>query len=121
MPLLLSRAHAGEPFRPTQDDLGNVGVGFDVIVVGGFAPQALDRRERRAGAWFAALAFDRSHQGSFLAAHKGAGAHADFQVEGKIAAEDIFTQQAKVARLLDGNIQGFHGDGVFGPAVNVAL
>ena len=34
----LCRAHAGEPFRPTQDDLRNVSVSFNVIVIGGFAP-----------------------------------------------------------------------------------
>ena len=88
-------AHAGEPFRAAQDDLRDVGIGFNVVVVGRLAPQTGDGREGRAGTRFAALAFDRGDQGGFFTAHERAGAQADFQVKGETAAKDILAQASR--------------------------
>ena len=80
---------------PLQDDLRHVGVGFDVVVVGGLAPHALDRREGRARTRLAALAFDGGDQRGLFAADKRAGAHAHFQIEGETAAQNVLAQQAE--------------------------
>ncbi len=103
-----------------QDDLRHVGIGFDVVVIGWFAPQARSGREGRAGARLAAFAFDRGDQRGFFTADERAGALADFQVEGEIGAENVLAQEAEFARLLDGNVQVLHRDRVFRAAVDVA-
>ena len=56
--LALLRAHGGEPFRPVEDDLADVGIGLHVVEQGGLAPQALDRREGRTGPGLAPVALD---------------------------------------------------------------
>ena len=95
-------------------------VSFDIIVVGRFAPHALDRREGWARARFAAFALDRGDQRRFLAADKRTGAFTYFQIEREIRAEDIFAQEAELARLGDGDVQVLYRDGIFRPAINVA-
>ncbi len=100
--------------------MGHIRIGFDVVVVGRAAPQTGLSREGRSRAGLAALAFDRGDQGGLFTAHEGSGAHADFEVKGKTRAEDVLPQQAELARLADGDVQGADGDRVFGSAVDVA-
>ena len=109
------------PGRTAQNDRGNAGVGLHIVQHAGLAPEPCLGREGRAGTRFAALALDGSHEGGLLAAHEGAGAHADLQVEGEAAAEDVRAQEAPLPRLLDGNAQALDGQGILGPDIGVAL
>ncbi len=119
--LALFRAHAGVPFRTFKNYLGNVSISFDVVDIGGFAPQTLLRGEWRTRAGFPSAAFDGRHQGGFLAANKSAGAHAHFKIEAEVCAQNVFTEQTKAARLFHRQVHCAHGDGVLSAAVNVAL
>ena len=58
-----------------------------VVDDGRLVEQAVDRRQRRLGAHHAAAAFKAFEQGGFLAADIGAGADAQFNVEGMARAE----------------------------------
>ena len=119
--LALFGAHRGEPCAALVNDLGDVGVGLDVVDVGRATPQAGDGREGRARARQPAFSFDGLHQGGFLAADEGPGSHANFQVEIEAAAEDVLTQQAVISRLLNCHAQRVDGDGVLGANVEVTL
>ena len=77
--------------------------------------------EWRAGAGFTPLALDGGHQGGFLTADESACAHPDFQIEGETCAEDVFTQKAQAASLIDGYFHGSDSYWVFSPAVDIAL
>ena len=79
--LALLGAGRREPLGALHDDRVDVGVGLDVVEHAGLAPEALDRRKRRARARLAAVALDRGHEGGLLAADEGAGAHADLEIE----------------------------------------
>ena len=92
-----------------------------MLLLVGLPHTPCDRREGRAGARLAALAFDGGDQGGFFTADKRAGAHAHFQVEGEVGAEDILAQQAKLAGLLDGDIERLDRQRIFRAAVDVAL
>ena len=43
------------------------------------------------------------------------------QLKREIAAEDLVSQQAQLLRLGNGDLQAVDGQGIFGPAVDVAL
>src|SRR5690606_16468419 len=62
-------------------DMRHGGKGKDVVYHGRLAEQAFERRKRRLGAHFAALAFKAVEQRCFLAADIGARARADFNFE----------------------------------------
>src|SRR5690606_9094318 len=62
------------------------------------AEQALDRGQRRLGADFAALAFERVQQRGFLAADIGAGADADLAVERR---DDRGREGDRIVQLAD--------------------
>ena len=114
-------AHAGKPVRTLEDDLRNVGVGFDVVQDGRLGEQALHGRERRTGTGLAAVTLDGGHQSGLLAAHEGAGAQTDVDVEVKAGVENVLAQQAVFAGLLDGNLQTLNGDRVLRANVDEAL
>ena len=69
----------------------------------------------------AAHAHDRCDQGSLFAAHERTRANANFQIEGEIGTENVPAKEAKLARLLDGNIERLHCDRIFCAAVNVTI
>ena len=75
----------------------------------------------RTGPRHAALAFDAVHQGGFLAADEGAGAHLDDDVEVEAAAQDVLAQQAVFLGLGDGGLQVLDGQRVLGADVDVGL
>ena len=81
-------SHRGEPFGAVEDDLGDVGVGFNVVEDGGLAEQALDRREGRTASGLAAVAFNGGHQRGFLAADERAGAQTKLQIKVKAGVKD---------------------------------
>ncbi len=110
-----------EPLGTFDKDLRDVGIGLDVVEHRRLAEQALDRREGRADARLAAVAFDRGHERRLFAADERAGAEAQLDVKIKAAAKDVFAQKAVLARLFDGDFQTVDGDGVFGADVNIAL
>ena len=68
---------------------GDVGVGLHVVEQGGPVKQAFHRRERGAGLGLAPVALDGAHEGGLLAADKGTGAQAQFQIEVKAGVEDV--------------------------------
>jgi hypothetical protein len=76
------------------DDPRHAGEGLDVIDVGGLAPEAGDRRERRPLSRHPALAHDAGDEGRLLAAHEGAGALFDLELEGPAAAEHVLAEEA---------------------------
>ena len=77
------------PVCTVNDNLCNIGKGFYVVDISRLAPQATDRRERRTRTRHTALAFDRSHQSSFLAADKGTGTLFDMNSKAEIAFKNI--------------------------------
>ena len=83
-------ADGGVPRAAAADDDGHRGPGFHVVDVGGLAPQTGLRRERRTRHGLAAAAFDGPHERGFLAAHKRAGADAQFDVEIESACRKCF-------------------------------
>ena len=119
--LAFPRAEGGEPLRAFEDNRRDVGVGFYVVQEAGHVPEALLSGEGRPGPGFAAVSFDGAHQGGFLAADKGAGAHADFKIEVEIGAEDLVAQQAERLRLIQSGAQPLHGQRILRPHIDVAL
>ena len=61
------------------------------------------------------------HQGGFLAADEGAGAHLDDDVEAEAAAQDVLAQQAVFLGLGNGGLEVLDGQRVLGPDVDVGL
>ena len=74
--------------------------------------QTLYRRERRTGTRLAALTLDRGHQSSFLTADERACAETKLHIKIKAGAEDVFTEQAVLTRLVDSNLQTLNGNRV---------
>ena len=103
------------------DDPRHVGVGLDVVDVGGLAPQAGDRREGRPLARHAALALDARDERRLLAADEGAGALLDLDGEVPAAAEQVGPKKASFLRGGDGDAETLHGERVLGPHVDVPL
>ena len=92
VPLLRSVPLRGIPIAALENNGGHVGVRFDVVQDGGFAPESLHGGERRTRARLAAVAFDRGQQRGFFAANECARAHADFEIEIELRAEDVLAQ-----------------------------
>ena len=121
MPLLFSVPVLAYHVGALEDDRRDVGEGLDVVEHAGLAPEARDRRERRARARLAAVALDRGHERGLLAADEGAGAHADLEVEVEAAAHDVLAEQAVLARLPERVLEALDGERVLGAHVDVAL
>ena len=120
-PLALFRSDAGVPLRTLEDDLADVGQGFDVVQDAGLLPEAGDGGKGGPGAGHSPLALDGCHQRRFLAADEGAGALVDLQVEIEARSQDVLSQQARFLGLGDGDVEAVDGQGIFGPAVDVAV
>ena len=67
--------------RSFEDDGADVGIGFDVVDVCGFAPESCNGRKGRPCPGHPPLALDRRQKGCLLAADKGAGPFLDLQVK----------------------------------------
>ena len=67
-------AEFGKFIRAVTNDKRDDGQSFNIVDNRRFLPQALNGRERRAGARLAALTFDRIQKSRFFTADKGAGA-----------------------------------------------
>ncbi len=68
-----------------------------------------------------AVAFNGRDQCGLLAAYKGTGAKAKFEVEGKVATKDIVAQQTKFSGLSYSDLEPMNRDGVLGADVDIAL
>ena len=79
------------------------------------------RRQRRLGAHDAALAFEAVQQRGFLAADIGAGADADFHVEGIGRAQHVDAEHAGLAGDLDGLVHHRDGMRIFRADIDEAL
>ena len=119
--LRLFRTHRGEPFRPLEDDLRDVGERLDVVDDGRLAEQTLHGGERRTRTRLASVALDRGQQRRFLAANKRACAQTKLDVEVEAGGKYVLTQQAVFARLLDGDLKALDGNRVFRTDIYVAL
>ena len=93
--LALFGPEAREPVRAVQNDRRNVRKGLDIVQHRRPLPQTLDRGERRLGPRHAALALDGRHERRLLAAHKGAGALIDLDIEVEPGAEDVLAREAR--------------------------
>ena len=100
---------------------GDVVPGLDVVDIGGLAVQALLGRERRTGTGTSGVAFERGDEGRLLAADEGARALDQVDVEAEVAAEDLFAEQAVLARLFDGAGETVDGERILGADVDDAL
>ena len=112
--LALFRTHGGEPFGAVKDNLGDVGIGFNVIEQGGLSENTFNGGERRTGTGLAALALYAGKQCSFFAADKRACAQTYLNVKAKIGAKDIFAQQPVFAGLVYSYLKSFNRYGIFG-------
>ena len=91
-------ADGGVGRRPVGDDPRHAGEGLDVVDVGGLAPEAGDRRERRPLSRHPALAHDGGDERGLLAADEGAGAFLDLEREVPAAAEDVARRGSRAPR-----------------------
>ncbi len=112
-----------EPVVPAAlvDDERHVGERLDVVDDGRLAVVAADGGVGRLGPRHAALALEGGDHRRLFAAHEGAGALADLDVERVAAAEDVVAEQAPFTSLVDGLADMTHGDRVLGPHVDEAL
>jgi hypothetical protein len=63
----------------------------------------------------------RGDQGRLLAADEGACAFLNLAVEIEAATQDVLSQEPELPGLVDGDIQAFYGQRIFGPAINPSL
>ena len=103
------RPDAGEPVGSLVDYQGHIGPRFNVVQVARLAPDPADRGADVLRPRLAHLALDGVHQGAGFAGHEGAGAAVDGYIEAETGAEDVFTQQAVIPRLVEGMGEVFHG------------
>ena len=115
------RANVGKPLGAIDYDLRDSGIALDIVVIGGLAPKARDRRKGRAGTRLAAFALDGSNKSRLFATDKGARAFLDHQFEGKTRVQDVLAQQAVLLSLSDGHPEALDGQRVLGATVDIPL
>ena len=103
------------------DDGRDIRQGFHIIDQGRHIPQAIGGGVGRAGARFAAFAFDRLDQGSFFTADIGARAGMDMHVKVKAGAKDILAQQPEFAGLFDCQPQALLGQEIFAADIDIGF
>ncbi len=106
------------PFRMIWGTLARVSTLLRTV---GFFQSPWMAGKRRPGPGHAPFPFDGRHQRGLFAADKGPGPAVDLQVKIETRPEDILSQETVVPGLFDGEVQRLDGQGVFGPAVDVAL
>ncbi len=92
-----------------------------VVDDGRLLEQAVDGGQWRLGAHHAATAFKAFEQGGFLAAHIGAGANAQFDIEGMARAENVRAEIARGARVNERFVECLDAVRIFGAAVDIAF
>lgn len=118
--LALLGADGTEPLSALENDLRDIGIGLDVVEDGGLAEDTGSGREGRTGTGLTALAVDRGHQGSFLAAHKGAGAQTQLHIEIEAGAQDILAQQTHFPGLVNGVLETLYRNGILSTDIDKA-
>ena len=113
--------HRGEPIGTIVDDLCDIRIGFNVVDDGGLTVKTLYCRERRTGARFASVTFDRSEKSRFFTANECTSTKADVHIKIKTGIENIFAKQAVFSCLFDSDFQTVNCDGIFGTDVYVAF
>ena len=113
-------ADAAEPRHAFRDNERHVGEGLDVVHTRRVTGKAMRGRVRRFVASHAALALDAGDHRGFFAAHKGARALHDFDVEGSARAKNVRPKKAVKARLRHGDFQAANGQWIFRAAVDEA-
>jgi len=114
-------AHSGKPCSTLEDDLGDVGIGLNVVQNSGLAEQTLDSGERRTGTGLTAVALDGGHQSGFLTAYESTCTKAQIHIEIKAGAENILAQQTILTSLLDSDLQTMNGDGILSTDIYITL
>ena len=107
-----------KPGGSAADDGRDVAPGLDVVDVGGLAPEAFLRGERRPRMGTAGKAFKRGDEGCFFAADECSCALHQLDVEVEATIEDVVAEQAVFACLLDGAVEAAHGQRIFGADVD---
>ncbi len=106
---------------PFLDDGRNVGVGLDVVEGRWGLPHSpLTAGKGGRGRGSPRLPSMEFHERGLLAADEGAGAHADLQIEGEAAAEDVVAEQAPFAGDLDRLGAAETARWILGPDVDIA-
>ena len=108
--VVVRAARLGEPGRALRHDRGDVVPGLDVVDVGRLAPQALLGREGRARPGPPRLALERGDERRLLAAHEGARALHELEVEREPPAEDVVAEDAVGAGLVDRVLECVSGE-----------
>ena len=111
----------GIPLRSLEDDLGDVGIGLDVVEDGRLPEETFHSRERRPRAGLSALAFDGGHQRRLLAADESAGAETDLDVKIKSGSKDVLTQEPVLPGLFERDLQTLNSDWILGADIHIAL
>ena len=112
---------AGERLAAAEHDERHVGQRLDVVDDGRLPEQADLDRERRLVARLAALALDRFEERGLLAADVGAGTAPQLDVEGEAGAQDVRTEETRLAGASDRVGDPSLGVGVLAADVEVAL
>lgn len=117
----LGAAGLAEPGGSLGDDRRHVEPGFDVVDVGGLAPESLLGGERGAGARAAGKTFEGGDERGFLAADERPGAFHKLDIELEAAAHDVVAEEAGLARLVDGAGEAVDGERILGAHIDDAL
>jgi hypothetical protein len=107
-------ADTAEPRGAVVENNGDIGESLNIVDDGGFVPEAMLGGIGRPNSRLASLTFDGMDQGGFFAADKSAGAEPDFDVEGKVGAENIIAQQAVTTGLINGVLDTLDRHWIFG-------
>ena len=114
------RAELPEPFCAVINDGGDVCQRFHVVQHGGLPEESLDAGERRAEARLAAFSLDGFKERCLFAAHIGAGAGTELDLEVVAASHHILSEISKPLRVLTGCLHDGENIGVLCPEVNVS-
>ncbi len=121
MPLTLLGAHRGEPLAPAIDDGADAGPGLDVVEHRRQVEEALFGGVHVLGARLAGLALERAHQGRRLAAHEGAAAARDLDVEVETRTHDVLAEQPVLPGFAESDGEIDHRQRVFVANIDLAL
>ena len=98
-----------KPIAAILHDARHIGVGLDVVDVGGLAPYPGRCGEGRLIPRHGPLAFHRLHQRRLLARDIGLSRERDLDVEGEIAPHDVLPKEARCVGVIDSLL--YPGDG----------
>ena len=121
VPLLVSVPRPENHSAPRRMMLGTVAQVSTLLMTVGFPQKPLLGGVGRPLARDRDPPFDGGDQGRFLAGDEGAGALDDLDVEVEAGAEDVLSQEARLPRLSDGDLDALDGQRVFVPDVDEAF